>query len=57
MQERNHHIMAVLKLLLHKVEALESKLQLILDACERLAAEDEYSVYTDSEEVSQHSAP
>lgn len=54
--ERNHQIMAVLKLLLLKVEGLEQKLQTILDACERLEAESEYTL-TSSEDLSQRSAP
>lgn len=53
--------MAILKLLVHRLEAVESKLQMILDACERIEAEDEYSVYsetnTESEDLSQQSAP
>tara|TARA_Y100000768_G_scaffold388182_1_gene382655 strand:+ start:3680 stop:3877 length:198 start_codon:yes stop_codon:yes gene_type:complete len=57
----HHSIMAILKLLVHRLEAVESKLQMILDACERIEAEDEYSVYsetnTESEDLSQQSAP
>ena len=48
--------MLLLKLVVLRLEAVESKLQMILDACERLEAEEEYTV-TESEDLSQQSAP